>query len=138
MKNLKLPVLTATLLLTATFTAVQAQSVQQRLSADNDAANVYFMVDTGRAGAVDLFVDGQKVVGQALATDAATLLNLTPGNHDILVKTTYDGAVLVQSTINVALDQWYALGFQNNDGATDYDLTFLSGSRNIQQYLDGN
>lgn len=138
MKNLKLPALTATLLLTATFTAAQAQSVQQRLSADNDAANVYFMVDTGRAGAVDLFVDGQKVVGQALATDAATLLNLTPGNHDILVKTTYDGAVLVQSTINVALDQWYALGFQNNDGATDYDLTFLSGSRNIQQYLDGN
>ncbi|WP_019010428.1 DUF4397 domain-containing protein [Deinococcus aquatilis] len=138
MKNLKLPVLTATLLLTATFTAAQAQSGLQRLSADTDAANVYFMVDTGRAGAVDLFVDGQKVVAQALATDAATLLNLTPGSHDILVKTAYDGMTIAQSTINVALDQWYALGVQNNDTATDYDLTFVSGSRNVQQFLDGN
>ncbi|MDB5046295.1 MAG: hypothetical protein JWQ08_2345 [Deinococcus sp.] len=135
MKNLKLPALTATLLLTATFTGAQAQTGQQVLNPDN--ANVYFLVDTGRAGAVDLFVDGQKVVAHALATDTPTLLTLTPGNHDILVKTSYDGVTIAQNTVDVATNENYALAFGNDDSAVDYDLTFMSGSHTIQQYLNG-
>ncbi|UQN07537.1 DUF4397 domain-containing protein [Deinococcus sp. QL22] len=137
MKNLKLPALTAALLLTTAFTVAQAQTGQQSLNANNDAATLYFLVDTGRAGAVDLFVDGQKVVAQALATDAATLLNLTPGSHNIMVKTAYDGLVVTQGSINLAANQSYALGFQNNDGATDYTLAFFSGNHSIQQLING-
>ncbi|THF69831.1 DUF4397 domain-containing protein [Deinococcus sp. Arct2-2] len=122
MKNLKLPALTAALLLTAaTFTAAHAQVVSQ------DDASVYFDIDAGSANMVDFYIDGALTVANARTGDDIGVTTLTPGQHDIVVKSSYGGNILSTSTINVSGGNWYTVALAAGPSSGNYALSFESG-----------
>lgn len=122
MKNLKLPALTAAaLLLTATFTAAQAQVMSQ------DDASVYFDIDAGSARTVDFYIDGALAVANAKTGDDIGVTTLTPGQHEIVVKSSYGGNILSTSTINVSGGNWYTVALAAGESSSTYALSFESG-----------
>lgn len=122
MKNLKLPTLTAALLLTAaTFTTAHAQVMSQ------DEASVYFDIDAGSANMVDFYIDGALTVANARTGDDIGVTTLEPGQHDIVVKSSYGGDILSSSTINVSGGNWYTVALAAGQSSSNYALSFESG-----------
>ena len=106
MNNLKLPALTAVLLLTAgALTTSQAQAVSQ------EDASTYFEIDAG----------------SARTGDDIGVTTLTPGRHEIVVKSSYGGNILSSSTINVSAGSWYTVALATGESNSNYALSFESG-----------
>ncbi|BDP43267.1 hypothetical protein DAETH_32360 [Deinococcus aetherius] len=100
--------------------------------------NVLFLADTGRPGAVDVYVDGTRVEAGVQATDRPSLLFLTPGAHDITVKTSLNGQVLATATLNVLPNSLNAVSLQNDYDANgmDYTLALVSGSTAVRNLVN--
>lgn len=135
-KLVKTALIPATLALTLTgvLGTASAQSAQAR-------PNVLFVADTGRPGAVDVYVDGTRVEAGVQATDRPSLLFLAPGAHEITVKTSLSGEVLATATLNVTPNSFSAVSFQNGSGAqsgtaTDYTLALASGAAAVKNLVE--
>ncbi|WP_102126110.1 DUF4397 domain-containing protein [Deinococcus planocerae] len=90
--------------------------------------NVLFLADTGRPGAVDVYVDGTRIEAGVQATDRPGTLFLTPGTHVVTVKTNRGGEVLATTTVNVLGNTLYALSLQNDEDTPGYTLALASGA----------
>ncbi|WP_216321973.1 DUF4397 domain-containing protein [Deinococcus aestuarii] len=102
--------------------------------------NVLFLADTGRPGAVDVYVDGAQVKAGVQATGRPSPLFLTPGAHEITVKTSLSGEVLATATLNVAPNSLNAVSLQNSSNvpgvhATDYTLALASGGTAVRNLV---
>lgn len=122
------------LTLTAALGTASAQTTTQA------RPNVLFLVETGRPGAVDVYVDGTQVEAGVQATDRPSALFLTPGTHEILVKTSLSGAVVAQASVKVVPNSPNAISLQNNDDTSGgrtgpYTLAFASGSTAVKNLL---
>lgn len=91
-------------------------------------ASVVFRARTGRAGAVDVFIDGALVLKQALATDVYNTFKVPAGAHEITIKSAYDGTLLARRTLNFWNGEVYAIAFENYAGTSDYRLRAWQGS----------
>ncbi|MEF2277078.1 DUF4397 domain-containing protein [Deinococcus sp. YIM 134068] len=125
---------TAALLLTAAMTlgAAGAQTITGTTGTATAHPNVLFLADTGRAGAVDVEVDGTQIQTNVRASDRASALRLTPGTHAITVKASVGGATLATTTLNVMANSLYAVSLQNDEDTMGYELALASGDTAVR------
>lgn len=128
--------------LALTLTGVLGTAFAQTTPAQATPArpNVLFLADTGRPGAVDVYVDGTRVEAGVQATGRPRPLVLAPGAHEITVKTSLSGEVLATATLNVAPNSLNAVSFQNSSNvpgvhATDYTLALASGGTAVRSLV---
>jgi hypothetical protein len=93
-----------------------------------DAATLVFRARTGRAGAVDVLVGGKPVLRQVLASDPYQVTALPTGRQTLSVRTSYNGTLLTEITVDLRAGESYALSFENYWAATDYRLRIGRGS----------
>ncbi|GBF04549.1 hypothetical protein DAERI_020146 [Deinococcus aerius] len=103
-----------------------------------EGANVMLIDGTGRPGAVDVYVDGALVERQMLAGDRPGQLHLTPGTHQVTVKSSDAGTVLASTAVDVQAGRPYALSFQNDWRVIDYTLNVSSGDRAVWRAMNTN
>lgn len=107
------------------------QVTPQAQGMGGEGANFMLIDGTGRPGAVDVYVDGRLVERQMLATDQPGRLHLTPGKHQIVVKSSDTGTVLALSGVAVQAGRPYVLSFQNDWRVVNYTRNGSSGDRAV-------
>ncbi|WP_052351591.1 DUF4397 domain-containing protein [Deinococcus pimensis] len=109
--------------LLAALTATAAVSFAATASAAPlDQAQLYFASDTGAAGLVDVYVDGQLVFDDIFSGSPTMFAQtLTSGEHTIVI-TPADAALgqrdLLSDTINVASGMTYTLNLAQDNGSS--------------------
>lgn len=107
--------------------AAQAQSLPSYSSVPVGQAAVVFRARTGRAGTVDVLVDGVPVLQKALVTDMFNTFNIPAGTHEVAIRTSYDGTTIISRTLSFQAGEVYAMSFENYLGYGDYRLRLWPG-----------
>ncbi|WP_102126111.1 DUF4397 domain-containing protein [Deinococcus planocerae] len=96
-----------------------------------DAATLVYRSLTGRAGAVDVLLDGTPILRQVRPDVPYRVVVLPPGRRTLSVRNSLSGTVLEATTVDLQAGESYALGLNVDPTTREYVLILGRGGEAV-------